>query len=285
MAMDRGRLLALTPTLSQGEREPYLDIRSASKISAQRPPMSHRVRCRATGAILRPFSAFHRSIVGFLDDLKRQAEALKAQQTDDTAALARHAALTEAACQAVFTYFTTLATQLDVLGPTSPRRFALDRQNVLDGLRMTDFRADSRRKPLRDEPVFDYLVLHWQLRSGRALQLTKDFLPDMERIESRLRQGGGTFDNEALRNPDNGKLLGRRYTFVADFVGSVRATAVHDRARVHFQLHNLDGFESVSLELPATEVGSARLDELARWILGQPHRFLDGAEQLRRTEA
>ena len=54
---------------------------------------------------------------------------------------------------------------------------------------------------------------------------------------------------------------------------------------MHFQLHNLDGFESVSLELPAIEVGSARLDELARWIVGQPHRFLDGAQNLRRIEA
>jgi len=224
-------------------------------------------------------------IVGFLDDLKRQAEALKAQQNDDTAALARNTALAEAACKAVFAYFTSLASQLEVLRPTSPTRFTLDRQNVLEGLRMAEFRADSRLKALRGEQVFDYIVLHWQLRSGRPLQLTKDFLPDIDRLEARLRQGGGQVDNEALRNPDNGKLLGRRYTFVADFVGSVRATPLHDSARVHFQLHNLDGFESVSLELPATEVGSARLDELARWIVGQPHRFLDGAQKLRRIEA
>jgi hypothetical protein len=223
--------------------------------------------------------------VGFLDDLKRQAEALKAQQSGDSAALARNTALAEAAAKSLFGYFTSHAAQLEVLNPPSPTRFTLDRQNVFQGLRMSEFRADSRLKPLRGEQVFDHVVLHWQLRSGRALQLTKDFLPDMEKIESRLHQGGTQFDNEALRNPDNGKLLGRRYSFVADFVGSVRATPLHDSARVHFQLHNLDGFEAVSLELPATEVGSARLDELARWIVGQPHAFLDGAQNLRRIEA
>ena len=232
-----------------------------------------------------PFPLSSHSIVSFLDDLKRQAEALKTQQTGDSAALARNTALAEAACKTVFSYFTTLATQLEVLSPSSPTRFTLDRQNVIESMRMTEFRADSRRKPLRGEQVFDYLVLHWQLRSGRSLQLTKDFLPDMEKLESRLRQSGTQFDNEALRNPDNGKLLGRRYTFVADFVGSVRVTPLHDSARIHFQLHNLDGFESVSLELPATEVGGARLDELARWIVGQPHAFLNGAQQLRRVEA
>ena len=28
-----------------------------------------------------------------------------------------------------------------------------------------------------------------------------------------------------------------------------------------------------------------RLDELARWLLGEPHRFLEGAQSLRRVEA
>jgi len=223
--------------------------------------------------------------VGFLDDLKRQADALKAQQTGDSASIERNAALTEAACKTVFTYFNTLAPQLNVLKPKSPVRFTLDRQNVFDGLPLSDFRLDSRRKPLRNDEVFDYLVLHWQLKSGRSLQLMKDFLPDMEKLESKLRQSGAQVDNEAIRNPDNGKLLGRRYTLVADFFGSVRVTPQHDAGRMHFQLQNLDGFESISMELPAIEIGSARLDELARWIAGHPHGFLKDAQNLRRTEA
>ncbi|HUG25589.1 hypothetical protein [Piscinibacter sp.] len=223
--------------------------------------------------------------MGFLDDLKRQADALKAQQSGDSAVLARHTALAEAACKTVFSYFNTLAAQLDVLRPASPARFALDRQNTFDALKLSDFRVDSRRKQLRNEDVFDYLVMHWQLRSGRELQLMKDFLPDIERLESRLRQSGAKVDHESVRHPDNGKLRGMRYTLVADFVASVRVTPDHDAGRLHFQLHNLDGFEAVSVEFPAFEVGSARLDELARWLVGQPHAFLKDGLNLRRTEA
>ena len=223
--------------------------------------------------------------VGFLDDLKRQADALKAQQTGDSAVLARNSALAEAACKTVFSYFNTLAAQLDVLRPASPARFALDRQNTFDGLKLSDFRIDSRRKRLRNDEVFDHVVMHWQLRSGRELQLMKDFLPDIERLESRLRQSGAKVDHESVRNAENGKLQGMRYSFVADFVASVRATPDHDAGRLHFQLHNLDGFEAVSVEFPAFEIGSARLDELARWLVGQPHAFLKDGLNLRRTEA
>jgi len=54
---------------------------------------------------------------------------------------------------------------------------------------------------------------------------------------------------------------------------------------MHFQLQNLDGFESISLEFSSIEIGSARLDELARWIAGHPHSFLKDAQNLRRVEA
>ena len=223
--------------------------------------------------------------MGFLDDLKRQADALKARQTIDTAALARNTALAEAACKASFGYLNTLVSQLEVLRPTSAARFTLDRQHVFEGLALSDFHIDARRKRLRDEEVFDFIVLHWQIKSGRKLQLLKDFMPEIERLEPRLRQSGAQVEAEPVRNPDNGKLQGMRYTFSADFVGSVRITPNHDAGRMHFQLHNLDGFESVSIEFPAIEVGTVRLDELARWLAGQPHAFLAGGSDLRRVEA
>jgi hypothetical protein len=223
--------------------------------------------------------------VSFLDDLQRQAAALKAQQTQDSAALARNTALTETACKAALDYFIRLAAQLDVLKPASPARFALDRRHVFEGLTLRDFKVDSRRKTLRGEDVCDHVVMHWRIASGRTLQIEKDFLPDIEKIEARLRQGGARVDTETLRNPDNGHLLGMRYSVQADFIGTVRITPQHDAARLHLRLDNLDGFETLVFELPAIEVGTPRLDELARWLTGHPHAFLQGTQALRRSEA
>jgi len=223
--------------------------------------------------------------VSFLDDLQRQAAALKAQQSTDSAALARNTSLTEVAGKTALSYFMTLASQLNVLQPVSPTRFALDRKHVFQGLKLSDFKVDSRRKTLRNVEVFDHLVLHWRLVTGQKLQIDKDFVPDIQKIEPRLRQSGAQVEAEALRHPDNGRLQGMRYSFTADFFGHVRITPLHDVARLQFELVNLDGFETVALELPAIEVGSKRLDELARWLTGHPHAFLNDALSLRRTEA
>ena len=223
--------------------------------------------------------------MSFLDDLQRQAAALKAQQNNDSAALARNTSLTEVACKTALNYFMTLASQLEVLRPVSPTRFALDRKHVFEGLKLSDFKVDSRRKMLRNDEVFDHLVLHWRLLTGRKMQIDKDFLPDIQKIEPRLRQSGAQVEAEALRHPDNGRLQGMRYSFTADFVGNVRITPQHNTARLQFQLNNLDSFEAVSFELPAIELGSKRLDELARWLTGHPHTFLNDTLALRRIEA
>lgn len=223
--------------------------------------------------------------MGFLDELKRQAEALQAQQSTDTAALERNAALADAACKGVFTYLDTLARQLIVLKPQSKVRYALDKKTVFDALPLTGLKVDARRRMLRGNEVFDHIALHGKLVSGRKLMMAKNFPPEVEKLEARLRQSGALVHAQPVRDPDNGKLQEMRYEVHADFVVSVRVTPDHDRGRLAFHLVNFDGFETVDVAFPATEVGSGRLDELARWLLGEPHRFLDGGQDLRRVEA
>jgi hypothetical protein len=41
----------------------------------------------------------------------------------------------------------------------------------------------------------------------------------------------------------------------------------------------------VTVEFHAFDVGSKLLDELARWLVGEPHQFLKDGQQLRRVEA
>ncbi len=226
-----------------------------------------------------------RHAVGFLDDLKRQAELAQAQQTTDERAFERNAALADAACHSAFRYLDALGQQLEILQPAAKAVFQLDKRHALEGLRLCEFRADVRRKSLRGIDVCEHVVLNFELRSGREFTLVKNFLPDIERLEARLRQGGAKVDSEAVRDPKTHKLAEMRYCFVADFHASVRLVPDHERGRIQFQLNNLDGFETVTVEFPAFEVGSARLDELARWLVGEPHAFLQGGQAVRRVEA
>jgi hypothetical protein len=223
--------------------------------------------------------------VGYLDELKRQAEEARAQHTQDIGALQRNAMLTDSACQVAARYFNTLSQQLNILRPASKATWRLDNRIAFHQLRFSDFRADARMKKLRHAEVFDHVVLNFGAKTGQRVTVAKDFPPEIEKLESRLRQCGANFESEVIRDPANGRFVEKRFSFVADFVSSIRVLPEHDAARIDFQILNLDGFETVTVSFPAFEVGSARLDDLARWIVGEPHNFLRDGQHLRRVMA
>jgi hypothetical protein len=225
------------------------------------------------------------SSVGYLDELKRQAEEARARQTQDIGALERNAMLTDSACQSAARYFNTLAQQLNVLRPLSKAVWRFDNRTSFTQLRFTDFRADSRLKKLRYAEVFDHVVLNFAAKTGQRVTLAKDFPPEIEKLESRLRQCGTPYESRIIRDQEQGRFVEKRFEFVADFVSSVRMLPDHDGARIDFQIVNLDGFETISVSFPAFEVGSARLDDLARWIVGEPNEFLRDGQHLRRVMA
>ena len=223
--------------------------------------------------------------MGYLDELKRQADEARALQTQDIGALQRNAMLTDSACQVAARYLNTLAQQLNMLQPASKAVWRFDNRTSFNQLRFSDFRADSRLKKLRYAEVFDHVVLNFAARTGQRVTLAKDFPPEIEKLESRLRQCGTNYESEVIRDQENGRFVEKRFQFVADFVSSVRLLPDHDAARIDFQIINLDGFETVTVSFPAFEVGSARLDDLARWIVGEPNSFLKDGHELRRVEA
>ena len=115
--------------------------------------------------------------MGYLEELKRQADAALAQQTQDIGALQRNALLTDSACQSAARYFGTLARQLNVLQPVSKAVWRFDNRTSFSQLRFTDFRADSRLKKLRDAEVFDHVVLSFAAKTGTRVTIAKDFPP------------------------------------------------------------------------------------------------------------
>jgi hypothetical protein len=227
--------------------------------------------------------------VSFLDDLKQQAQARQAQLRGDHAVIEHNVALVEAACAVVWRYLDDLGRQLDVLQPASPQRYAIDPRAVVEGLRYTAFGADLRRKRVERGPLsapewVDYIVLTARLVSGQSFELTKDFPPEIERLEARLAQAGIRCLGEPERDPVSSRFLCNRYRFTADLVAGVRVMPLHEQGRLQFNVQNLDGLATVKATFAAHQMTTERLDELAKWWMGQPHRFLDGALEVQRTE-
>jgi hypothetical protein len=222
----------------------------------------------------------------FLDDLKRQASALQATRHIDQAALSRNTALVEAAANEAARYLMELGKQLEVLRPVSKVSYSFDKKTQLTGLPMVDFRFDARRKRLREQDLTDHISFSCMIRAREPVTLRKDFVPDSKRLEARIWQSGGNCQTETIRDPESGHFVEMRYVFVPEVRMALRIVPNHDAGTLRLSFNNLDELETVECEFAPHELGqSRRLDELARWWLGEPNRFLDGAAQLRRIEA
>ena len=216
--------------------------------------------------------------MGYLDELKKQADALNSRQRIDEAAFERNALLTDAACKTVFQYWLELSKQLNVLRPPVPTRFSFDTRNALDGvleaLSFDDFRVDARKKRMRNLELYDHVVITCWVRGGRRMSLTKNFPPDMERLEARLAQAGAVVVPDAQRDLNTGKFRESRYDFEADVKVGVRLAPDHEQGRAQFACSNFEGLATLVVEFPAFEVGTGLLDELAKWWLGEPNGFV-----------
>ncbi len=215
--------------------------------------------------------------MSFLSQLKSQAHALQAEQSVHKNQHAKSTRVTEAAAKTVWLYVADLAKQLNVIGPQGPA-LSLNGKTPWPDMKLIDFRVDARKKTLRDQEVFDYIVLGWRIvpSDGAPLSgsVSANFPPDLNRIESRLSAGFVQHERVNVRHPEKHTLQAIRFDYQTEARASVTVTADHDAGQLAFRLANVQGFEVVNTIYPAPRIQSPVLDELAKLIVGQPSNFV-----------
>ena len=214
--------------------------------------------------------------MSFLNQLKSQASALQNQQRSELQTFEASTAQTETACQKVWSYFSELSRQLDVIEPAGPR-FTLDGKTSWPAMKLVNFRADFRKKKLRDKEVFDYIAIGWnivpQLGSPQDGSVSANFPPDLLRIETRLAAGAVKHERKDIRHPEKNTLLAIRFDYISEARGSVKVTADHETGKLTFRIGSASGFEIITSVWLEAQVQTGMLDELGKMVAGQPNSF------------
>lgn len=215
--------------------------------------------------------------MGFLDQLKSQAQTLQSQRGAEQERREQLASETERACRLLANYLDDLARQLSVIQPPAGA-LSLDGKTPWPPMKQVDFRFDARRKMLRNREVFDYIGMGWRIvpQSGAIVTgtVSVNFPTDMKRVEDRLMMGPVKHERREVRDPEKSALREVRYEYLTETRGTVTATADHDRGQLHFRLLNTAGFEVVQTTWPAARIQPELLDELAKRIVGQASSFV-----------
>lgn len=215
--------------------------------------------------------------MSFLSQLKSQASAVQSQREQHIQGVEQNTQATESACKEAWRYLQELAPQLNVLLPDGPV-LSLDGKTAWPAMQLVEFRADARKKKLRDREVFDYIAIGWKLQpkpgGNRSGTITVNFPPDLQRVEASLQGASVPHERQDIRHPEKNTLQAYRFEYQTEARGYVTITPNHDQGMVAFRLVTVSGFSVKDALWPAAKVTVGLMDELAKLLVQQPSRFL-----------
>jgi hypothetical protein len=225
--------------------------------------------------------------VGFLDELKAQTRALRTADTarPDAETLARNRRLANGACRLAHDYWKELCEHLNLIGAPSHARYVIGARDPLEGLVCRNFRVLPQHRLLPGgEALYQSVLLAWHAASESVQRIEREHPHDIERLRASLMQAGIQPQEEPVRHAVSGRLHGTAFQFKAVVAASVRVTPLPDSGRVRLSFVNVDQLERVDGEYPAAGLRARLLDEIGRWIVGQPHRVLEYAGNVKRFQ-
>jgi len=210
--------------------------------------------------------------MGLLDDLRRKAEQLEAHRTAQARSFGESVLQVDDAMHHTFLYLNDLVKQLNVLNLPSPRTFDLEPGVRFEGLRLTDFFIDFRKKMVLERERYNFINLSFQQTSTETISVRKELQPNITRFEDNLRRAGATFEMNEIRNV-------RHMVMHADFNircmlrASIRVSAEHDSCNLRFTIRNVERLGGFDLVFPAEDINDPMLEDCARYIMGESNQF------------
>jgi len=209
--------------------------------------------------------------VGLLDDLKKQADALKAQDVDKTESMRTTAVAVDHALRRLFLYLNDLGKQLNVVQMPSPFAFDLPSVGKIDGLVIKDFFCDFRSKHFIDKDYYGEVHVAYRCWSDKELTVKKG-PDDMEKFRDVLWQSNIEHKSEQFRN-ERKVITHEIFKVKCDFRVQVKIDGDHESGKLKIVSKNVGGFTVDLFNILAVEMNDQGTEEFAKYFIGRPNKW------------
>jgi hypothetical protein len=211
--------------------------------------------------------------VGLLDDLKKQADAVKAQDTDKTESLRSSAVAIDHSLRRTFLYLNDLGKQLNVVQMPSPFAFDLPTVGKVDGLIIKDFFCDFRSKHFIDKDYYGEVHVAYRAWSDKLLTIKKG-PDDMEKFRDTLWQSNIAHKSEVFRN-ERKVITHEIFRITCDFRVQAKIEGDHETGRLKIATKNVGGFDADIFNMMAQEMNDHAVEEFAKYFIGRPNNWAE----------
>lgn len=210
--------------------------------------------------------------MGLLDDLKKQAEIAKTQQSNQQSMRAETVKLVNERANKAFQYLNDLLKQLVVLKPENPTVFYIPGVGEIKGLGFGEAFIDFRRKRVNEMDVYDTVSFFIKWTGATPMSLERDMPASIQKVRDALWAVGIKFTEEEVKN-DRGSLVKTRFNVPAAIVTDVVIRADYDAGRLVFATKNLARLGPEEFIVPAAEIDEGCMENFAKMLLGHPSQF------------
>lgn len=210
--------------------------------------------------------------MGLLDDLKKQADQIRTQDSLQKSNLQENVRVVDEAMHRTFLYLLELFKQLEVLKPENGVAYHIETVGTLRGMKYVSGFVDPRKKKFAERDVYDYMDFYVKWAAPNALVIERDMPHTIAKVRDMLWATNIKFA-EAETKTQYGSVSKVKFTIPVALTVNFTLKADHEGRRLLFYGKNALKLGTDDFAVPADDLTESHLEELAKLLIGLKTEF------------
>lgn len=216
--------------------------------------------------------------MAFLDELKKEAQALKEQEQNLTQARALEVTqsflLVQSKLKMIQLYLQELVRNLNMVPLAPAKTYYIDGFGNIDDFRPEKYVVNTDRISINEKEFIKILYLRFACRTDREIVIEKNIPSMIEMQRQYLWQANLKFQCTEFKNA-KGLVDRATFTVVNEIPVHIKFAADFEQARIFLSMKNFNGLTVNEFTYDADEIDENLLDEFAKYLVGKPSAFME----------
>jgi len=216
--------------------------------------------------------------MAFLDELKKEAQALKEQEQNLTQARAQEVTqsflLVQSKLKMIQLYLQELVKHLNTISGGTARPYYIDGFGTIDDFRPERFVVNTDRFNIDEKEFIKIIYLRFSCKTEREIVISKNMPSMIEMQRQYLWQANLKFQCTEFKNA-KGLLDRATFNVTNEIPVHIKFAANFEQARIFLSMKNFNGLTVNEFSYDADEIDESMLDEFAKYLVGKPNTFIE----------
>lgn len=214
--------------------------------------------------------------MAFLDDLKKEAEAQRQHELQQTqsklVAVSQSFLLVQKKYKEIHHYLLELVNQLNVLNLDLKRSYYIEGFGMIDNFRPRDYALSIDSIRIGQKDFANTLILRFKSVTDKPIIIERNVPSQIDNLKDYLWQNNLKYQCTEYKN-DRGIVSRATFNVTSEIPITIRFSADFENAKIFLQMKNFGGLTVNEYIYDADEVSSELLDEMAKYLVDKPSIF------------